>query len=142
MSDLQPHHHLKGAIDMYASSLATVELSERADLPTDCAPGEMFDPGNGTEATVDRLLRCVYSGYLSDGCSCRTAIPASVISAAWAHELDSAPEREDGFFRFAWRGGEWLAYGLRDGCVRGVYCPEHSAERAERSSGAPVGTAC
>jgi hypothetical protein len=41
---------------------------------------------------------------------------------------------EDQFFRFMWRGAEWLAYGLRDGRVRGVYCPEHNAQRSERRS--------
>ncbi len=69
----------------------------------------------------------------ADGCSCQKTVPASVVSAAWARELERAPAREDQFFRFLWRGGEWLAYGLRDGRVRGVYCPEHSARRAERS---------
>ncbi|MGO9762023.1 MAG: hypothetical protein ACLP1Q_12270 [Solirubrobacteraceae bacterium] len=83
-----------------------------------------------TAAGFDELLRCVSSGYLADGCSCQTTVPASVVGAAWARELDRAPAREDQFFRFAWRGGEWLAYGLRDGRVRGVYCPEHSARRA------------
>ena len=87
-----------------------------------------------TEAQVDRLLRCVSSGYLSDGCSCRTTIPASIVGAAWAHELERSGAGSDRFFRFRWRGGVWLAFGLRDGNVRGVYCPEHSAERAERST--------
>ncbi len=93
------------------------------------------------ETPVDRLLRCVSSGYLSDGCSCRTTVPESVVCRAWAHELERTPEREDGFFRFMWRDGEWLAYGLRDGRVRGVYCPEHSARRSERSVGQSVGVA-
>ncbi len=94
------------------------------------------------DTRVDRLLRCVSSGYLSDGCSCQATVPASVVSAAWARELERAPAREDQFFRFMWRDGEWLAYGLRDGRVRGVYCPEHSAMRAERCSfGQSVGVA-
>ena len=86
-------------------------------------------------APVD-LLRCVSSGYLADGCSCRESVPAGVARAAWALELERAGACEDRFFRFDWGGGEWLAYGLRDGRVRGVYCPEHSAARAARSSGA------
>ncbi len=47
-------------------------------------------------------------------------------------------DRGDRFFRFAWRGGAWLAFGLSGGCVRGVYCPAHSAQR-ERARIAPRG---
>ncbi len=83
---------------------------------------------------VERLIRCVSSGYLSEDCSCQATVPSSVASDAWARELARAGCREDQFFRFAWRGGEWLGYGLRDGRVRGVYCPEHSARRAQHSS--------
>jgi len=86
------------------------------------------------ETGLDRMRRCVFSGYLADGCSCQATVPTSVVSAAWARELNRARGREDRFFGFVWRGGEWLGYGLRDGRVRGVYCPEHSASRAQRSS--------
>jgi hypothetical protein len=87
------------------------------------------------EASLDRLLRCVSSGYLSGGCPCQRTIPASFVSAAWARELEQRSSPcEDRFFRLSWRGGEWLSYGLSDGRVRGVYCPEHSAARTERSS--------
>lgn len=82
---------------------------------------------------LDGLLRCVSSGYMSDGCSCQATIPANVAMAAWAHELELLGTNEDRFFRFAWRGGVWFAFGLQDGRVRGVYCPRHSAARAERS---------
>jgi hypothetical protein len=82
---------------------------------------------------VERLLRCVSSGYLADECSCRATIPGSVVASAWASEQDLLGSREDRFFRFAWRGGVWFAFGLSDGSVRGVYCPTHSAARAERS---------
>jgi hypothetical protein len=85
------------------------------------------------DGSRDELLRCVSSGYLADGCSCQATVPARVVSAAWARELERAPAREDQFFRFAWHDGQWLAYGLRDGRVRGVYCPEHSAQRAVHS---------
>jgi hypothetical protein len=54
-----------------------------------------------------------------------------VVVAAWARELENAAGER--FFHFAWGGGEWLAYGLEDGLVRGVYCPDHSAERDGRS---------
>jgi hypothetical protein len=101
---------------------------------------------NPAEDCLDSELRCVSSGYLADGCSCQSTVPASVANAAWSHELLHTPAGEDQFFRFIWRGGEWLGYGLRDGRVRGVYCPEHSARRAERSCGysvgAGVGVAC
>jgi hypothetical protein len=83
---------------------------------------------------VDGVLRCVSSGYLSGGCSCQATIPSSVVTAAWARELELIGGREDRFFSFAWRGGVWFSFGLSDGRVRGVYCPEHSAARAERSS--------
>jgi len=93
-------------------------------------------------SNLDRLLRCVSSGYLEEGCSCNATVPWSVASAAWANELASNAEpAEDRFFRFVWRGGVWLAYGLRDGNVRGVYCPTHSARRAERSYLQNVGVA-
>jgi len=93
------------------------------------------------QASVERLLRCVSSGYMADGCSCQQTVPASVVSSAWARERVHGQVREDRFFRFMWRGGAWLGYGLRDGGVRGVYCPTHSAKRAERSSVANVGVA-
>lgn len=86
------------------------------------------------DAGVDRLLRCVSSDYLSGGCPCQRTIPASFVSAAWARELErTSGPRRDGFFQFTWRAGQWLSYGLSDGRVRGVYCPEHSAARTERS---------
>ena len=86
------------------------------------------------DSRFDRLLRCVSSGYLADGCSCQATVPASVVRGAWARELERDDVEEGQFFRFVWRGETWLGYGLRDGSVRGVYCPEHSARRAERSS--------
>ncbi|HTW41608.1 MAG TPA: hypothetical protein VMD79_04800 [Solirubrobacteraceae bacterium] len=74
------------------------------------------------------------SGYLADGCSCQATVPTSVVAAAWAQEQQRAGAREDQFFNFAWNGGQWLGYGLRDGNVRGVYCPEHNKRRAQHSS--------
>jgi hypothetical protein len=85
-------------------------------------------------------LRCVSSGYLTDGCSCRATIPCEVAEGAWACVLQASHLREDRLFRFVWEGGVWLAFGLRDGRIRGVYCPAHSAARAQRS-GVPVGGA-
>lgn len=85
---------------------------------------------------VERLLRCVHSGYLSGGCSCQATVPSRVAATAWAHARESRPAGEGGFFAFHWRDGEWLGYGLADGSVRGVYCPPHNAQRAANSSGA------
>jgi hypothetical protein len=96
--------------------------------------GLAADIGRPRTPRAERMelgLQCVASGYMSGGCSCPCTIPVGVVIAAWTREL----EREDGerFFHFAWRDGEWLAYGREDGLVRGVYCPAHSAERDERS---------
>jgi hypothetical protein len=88
-------------------------------------------PEKGIQIDGSRLLRCVSSGYLSDGCSCSSRVPAAVVAAAWRSELERGRQR-DGFFHFAWRAGTWLAYGLPDGTVRGVYCPAHRAERVQR----------
>jgi hypothetical protein len=82
---------------------------------------------------AEGLMRCVSSGYLADGCSCQATIPSNVVTTAWARELELLGAHDDRFFRFAWRGGVWFAFGLGDGSVRGVYCPRHSAARAERS---------
>jgi hypothetical protein len=90
-----------------------------------------IDRRNSARSRVELRLQCVSSGYLSGDCSCPSTIPAGAVLAAWARELEKAPGER--FFHFAWGGGEWLAYGLEDGLVRGVYCPDHSAERDERS---------
>ncbi|HEY4428853.1 MAG TPA: hypothetical protein VGN08_11675 [Solirubrobacteraceae bacterium] len=86
---------------------------------------------------ADPPLRCVSSGYLSDGCSCRATVPTGVATDAWARER-RAGVHGDRFFNFSWDGGLWLGYGLKSGLVRGVYCPEHSVQRERR---APVGEA-
>lgn len=125
---------------MHAMNLASAERSAPAYRPTEAATA-MAAQRIADGKPVDRLLRCVSSGYLADGCSCRSAIPASVVMTAWAGELDRSGSREDRFFRFAWRGGVWVAFGLREGGVRGVYCPEHSAARAGRTSVNDVGMA-
>jgi hypothetical protein len=118
----------------------------QTQAPTHISLGTHAGPKARSDAhriiALERLLRCVSSGYLSDGCSCQKTVPGSVASAAWARQLEHTPAVEDQFFRFTWRGGEWLAYGLRDGRVRGVYCPEHNARRTERCSfGYRVGVA-
>jgi hypothetical protein len=91
----------------------------------------------GAEVSGQRL-RCVSSGYLANGCSCRASIPAEVVGAVWERELARGGDRGDRFFRIAWQEDVWLAFGLQDGGVRGVYCPSHSAERDERAFVAAV----
>jgi hypothetical protein len=81
---------------------------------------------------------CVWSGV--DGCSCRQTISTDAVTAAWTRELEASVDGEDRFFHFIWEGGVWLAYGLADGDVRGVYCPSHNSERAARTHAAICAT--
>jgi hypothetical protein len=81
----------------------------------------------------DSQLRCVSSGYLSGGCSCHSTVPAAVVDAAWARETAYGGSADDRFFHFACEGEVWLAFGLADGSIRGVYCPTHRAERDARA---------
>ncbi len=74
----------------------------------------------------------MWTGYPANGCPCGSSIPEDVVTAAWRRELEEG-ERADRFFEFAWEDEVWLAYGLKDGGVRGVHCPPHRAERAERA---------
>jgi hypothetical protein len=85
----------------------------------------------------DEPLKCVWSGFPGDERSCRSRIPASVVVRAWHRELQ-LHGTEEGFFRFSWRSGVWLGYGLSNGAVRGVYCPTHCAERAGRRLPEPM----
>jgi hypothetical protein len=113
----------------YRAELLTIARSQQVQLPsvlTDIARRR-----TSRANAPNRPLRCVSSGYLSDGCSCRSSIPTGVVTAAWRGELESGRLGE-GFFHVAWLGGTWLAYGLPDGRVRGVYCPSHRSEREER----------
>ena len=80
-------------------------------------------------------LRCVWSGSV-ECCSCRSRIDREIVAGAWQRELDASGDREARFFHFIWDGGVWMAYGLADGEVRGVYCPSHNSQRAERSRAA------
>jgi len=74
-------------------------------------------------------LRCVHSDHLGHTGSCAASVPFRVVAGAWRRER---LERllADGFFRLQWRGEVWLGYGMADGQVRGVYCPEHNARRS------------
>jgi hypothetical protein len=92
--------------------------------------------GIGRGANISELpLPCVSSGS-PDGCSCRSQIARDVVAQVWARELEASGDREARFFHFISDGGVWMAYGLGDGNVRGVYCPSHNSQRAERSRAA------
>jgi hypothetical protein len=91
-------------------------------------------PAYPTEVKPDageELLKCVWSGYPHYDRDCRSRIPTSVVVKAWQREMQLKGTVE-GFFYFAWRSGVWLAFGLQDGGVRGVYCPTHCSERDSR----------
>jgi hypothetical protein len=85
----------------------------------------------GTTVTTKFPLRCVWTSHPHNDVSCTSRIPVRTVAAAWQRELETGRTRA-GFFHFAYRGQVWLAYGLPDGSVRGVYCPAHRAQREER----------
>src|SRR5579859_4901197 len=64
-------------------------------------------------------VQCMSSGYLSGGRRCDCRIPEHVVEGAWRRELERGSACEEGFFRLNWRDGQWLAYGLSNGRVRG-----------------------
>jgi hypothetical protein len=82
---------------------------------------------------AEQPMKCVWSGYPDYNRDCRSRIPASVVVKAWHREIQLKGTVE-GFFYFSWRSGVWLAYGLEDGGVRGVYCPTHCVDRDTRGS--------
>jgi hypothetical protein len=86
----------------------------------------------GRITTVEFPLRCVWTSHPDHDHCCRSRIPARAVTVAWRRELELGRVCAVGFFHFAWRGEVWLAYGLPDGAVRGVYCPVHRAQREER----------
>jgi hypothetical protein len=92
--------------------------------------------GAGVGLLITELpLRCVWSGSV-EGCSCRSRIDREVVAQAWQRELDASGDGEARFFHFIWSGGVWMAYGMADGEVRGVYCPSPHSQRAARSRAA------
>jgi hypothetical protein len=97
--------------------------------------GEVTIDGAIAASVSELRLPCVSSGTI-DGCSCRSQIAKDVVAQAWACELEAGGDREARFFHFIADGGVWMAYGLADGDVRGVYCPSHNSQRAERSHAA------
>jgi hypothetical protein len=78
-------------------------------------------------------MKCVWSGYPDYNRDCRSRIPATVVVKAWHREIQLKGTVE-GFFYFSWRHGVWLAYGVREGGVRGVYCPTHCHQRNSRET--------
>jgi hypothetical protein len=87
-------------------------------------------------SAADLSLRCVWTSHPTHDRSCRSRVPMRVVAQAWKRELTRGRAQE-GFFHFAWKGEVWLAYGLPDGGIRGVYCPAHTAQRDEHTF-APV----
>ena len=122
------------------TGVLTIERSGRDDALASVIEGLLLHPAQraGRAACVQHSLSCVWSDAAC-GWSCASRIPKAVVTNAWRRELEAGAAREDRFFHFIWRGGVWLAYGLKDGRVRGVYCPSHNSERAERSHAAICG---
>jgi hypothetical protein len=85
------------------------------------------------DGAAEEPMKCVWSGYPDYNRDCRSRIPASVVIKAWHREIQLKGTVE-GFYYFTWRQGRWLAYGLRDGRVRGVYCPTHCTDRDLRGT--------
>ncbi len=112
--------------------MLTATTTRLANSPGVKGPAVVVDLHERRRAVED-VLRCVSSGYMSDGCSCNRTVPASAAKAAWS----AAQARAGGsrMFHFAWKGEVWLGFGVEDGTVRGVYCPPHRAEREARSAG-------
>jgi hypothetical protein len=133
-ADRTPKGDIKGREVVMEAMNTQATVTEREGTDWDLAfSGLLADltiPLGAQEA--ERSLRCVSSGYLAEGCSCGETIPYHVVTTAWTRALSRG--HAEGFFRFPWQEQVWLAYGLYDGHVRGVYCPAHSAERARRAS--------
>lgn len=101
--------------------------------PEDRQPARLRSVEAGPAEAPEEPLKCVWSGYPAYERDCRSRIPASVVIKAWQREMQLKGTVE-GFFNFKWRNGVWLAYGLEEGGVRGVYCPTHCSERDSRGA--------
>jgi hypothetical protein len=101
--------------------------------PEDRKPAQLRSVEASPVEATEEPLKCVWSGYPAYERNCRSRIPASVVIKAWQREMHLKGTVE-GFFNFSWRNGVWLAYGLEDGGVRGVYCPTHCSERDSRGA--------
>jgi hypothetical protein len=87
----------------------------------------------GYSSPAEESMKCVWSGYPASERDCRLCIPGSVVVEAWRRERE-LKDTVEGFFYFSWRNGVWLAYGVKDGGMRGVYCPTHCSERDARET--------
>ncbi len=123
---------------MFALEAGAIEQNRRTSAPVSKLAGIPRRGGLRARGAghLDHPLRCVWTGYPSNGCSCHSRVPKDVVTSAWREELECGSSRADRFFHFIWHGGVWLAYGLKDGRVRGVCCPSHSAERAANAQAA------
>jgi hypothetical protein len=93
---------------------------------------DMNSPKGAVTMKLEELPRqCVWTRHPTNDDRCRARVPARRVAGAWRRELGLGGVRA-GFFHFEWHGDVWLAYGLPDGEVRGVYCPAHRAEREQR----------
>jgi hypothetical protein len=93
---------------------------------------DMNRPEGAVTMKLEELPRqCVWTRHPTNDHRCRARVPARRVAGAWRRELELGGVRA-GFFHFEWHGDVWLAYGLPDGEVRGVYCPMHRAEREQR----------
>ena len=119
------------ATPMYAEMAVLPRFAERVSLAR-VGPGARASRSlSPSIRRAEQCLRCVWTRHLHDGRSCGSHVPLAAVRAAWQREIDRG-RASGGFFHFAWRGEAWLAYGMPDGGVRGVYCPTHRAEREER----------
>ncbi len=119
-----PHVHRQGPVRA-AERAPRVRALELAPSVATAEPARLELP--------EEPMKCVWSGYPHYDRDCRSRIPASVVIKAWQRETQ-LKDTVAGFFYFSWRNGVWLAYGLQDGGVRGVYCPTHCSERDSRET--------
>jgi hypothetical protein len=120
------------AKERHMQGFQTDPVPSRPDVEFAAPVADLASRRVARQSPSDPPLRCVSSGYLSDGCSCPVTIPAGVVADAWASQK-RAGVHGDRFFHFTWRSAVWLAYGLKNGRIRGVYCPQHCTERDLRS---------
>ena len=109
-----------------------------------CTDIAMLDRGAGDADAIEQdapslrvelALRCVWSDP-RDGCSCDAHISRAAVELAWQRELECSGDNQAHFFHLVHDGGVWQAYGLADGQIRGVHCPAHNRQRAQRSRAA------
>jgi hypothetical protein len=132
---MKPQRHISDPYTHRPGPLRAVE-PESQPVPR-VRPVEAASTGHESEAAkvevAEEPLKCVWSGYPDYDRDCRSRIPASVVAKAWQREMQLKGTVE-GFFYFSWRSGVWLAFGVADGGVRGVYCPTHCSERDSRET--------